>query len=259
MILENAYFYFFWKPVGIASTRGSGECFLDQLKNWWYIPINQKQLQDISLPDMYNYFVTFSKQIGLNETEDHNWAIGRLVQAFSPEQEYWLVNRLDSDTSWLLYFAKDQEIYSTYRQQQNDEKVHKHYIAKVSGNTWWIIQNGTQWNSNIDLVDDTIEIHYPMMHHRQLDDRMIAVREERDTEKGRGKMLTPTTNCRVISYDIENNQSLVHLSITKWVRHQIRCHLTALWYPILWETLYAHKDQELHKLRLRSIGMEILS
>ncbi len=67
-----------------------------------------------------------------------------------------------------------------------------------------------------------------MMHHRHLDDRMVVIREEQDTEKGRGKMLTPTTHCRVISYDVENNQSLVHLSIRKGVRHQIRCHLAGL-------------------------------
>lgn len=257
MIFENATFYFFWKLVGIPSTRGSWECFLDQLKSGTYATINQDHLKDISLPDMYDYFINFTKQIALTPVSDPYGAVWRLMQTFSQEQEYWLVNRLDSDTSWLLYFAKDQEAYRTYREFQKQEKVVKHYLAKVAWNVSRILQNGSWWNSHIDVDDDTIIIHYPLMHHRHLDDRMVVIKEESDTEKWRGKLLTPSTSCRVVSYDIQNNETLLHITITKGVRHQIRSHLWWLWYPILGEVLYGKKDQELHKLRLWSIGMEI--
>ncbi len=97
----------------------------------------------MSLLDMYTYFISFYKQIGLIDSPDPYSVVSRLLQSFSPEQEYGLVNRLDSDTSGLLYFAKDQETYGSYHQLQINEKVLKHYVAKVSGNVGRIIQNGT--------------------------------------------------------------------------------------------------------------------
>ncbi len=99
MILENEKFYFFRKPAGVPSTRGNGDCFLDQLKNGTYAPMTQEHLHDISLPDMYTYFIDFYKTIGLVESSGAQEAIGRLLQIFSQDQEYGLVNRLDSDTS----------------------------------------------------------------------------------------------------------------------------------------------------------------
>jgi 23S rRNA-/tRNA-specific pseudouridylate synthase len=54
-------------------------------------------------------------------------------ELFDRYQEYGLVNRLDNDTSWLLYFAKTPAIKQRYKQVQLEWNIQKYYIADVYG------------------------------------------------------------------------------------------------------------------------------
>ena len=61
-----------------------------------------------------------------------------------------------------------------------------------------------------------------------------------------------------IEYDDVENISIVMLKIHKWIRHQIRVHLSSIWYPICWDELYCKsKSQKFEKLQLFSVGMEV--
>jgi 23S rRNA-/tRNA-specific pseudouridylate synthase len=46
------------------------------------------------------------------------------------------------------------------------------------------------------------------------------------------------------------------VKISKWMRHQIRAHLSSIWYPIVWEKIYI-KNPSKEDLHLYSIGIQI--
>jgi 23S rRNA-/tRNA-specific pseudouridylate synthase len=54
-----------------------------------------------------------------------------LGEIFSRDEEYGLLNRLDTDTSGLLYFARSREVYEQYRAWQRGEIIQKYYLAQV--------------------------------------------------------------------------------------------------------------------------------
>ena len=166
---------------------------------------------------------------------------------FGREKELWLLNRLDWSTTWLLYFAKTPKIYTKFRELQKKWKIDKFYIAQVYGN----IQNWVNKNGNI--------ISYPIMHHRFSDDRMIVVCLYVDENKGKWKIHYVETEICDVEYNEKENISTVIVKIHKWIRHQIRAHLSVIWYPICWDKLYCKsKKQVFDKLQLFSIGMKSL-
>ena len=107
---QDKYFYYFWKPAGLASTRWKSVSFLDLMcdENW--------DIQDIVKSQM---------------------------EFFWKEKELWLLNRLDWPTTWLLYFAKNLRAYNKFRELQKEWKVDKFYVAEVYGNIQnWVNENG---------------------------------------------------------------------------------------------------------------------
>ncbi len=257
MIFEDKNFYYFWKPAGIASTRWTGPSFLDSFMPDQYKPLPINVLETSLPPGVRDYFHSWLHKKQITSVSNAHAIITFLTQTFSPEQEYGLVNRLDGETAGLLYFAKTQDFYASYRQQQKAWKVSKHYLATVKGNVGWVVHHGSPDTHHIKVEWEKIVISYPLMHHRHLEDRMVMIKDPEEADKWRGKMHAPTTYCEVISYDIPSNQSLLHVTIKKWVRHQIRMHLAWCGYPIVWEKLYAKNDFSLSDLHLWSIGVEL--
>ena len=212
---QDRDFYYFWKPAGLASSRWKSACFLD-----------------LMCDENYNMKIT-------NIVRSQEWFFGK-------ENEFWLLNRLDWPTTWLLYFAKNPRVYKNFRLLQKEWKVNKYYVAIVYGN----IQERVYENWNI--------IKIPIMHHRFSDDRMIAIFEENDKRKWKWKIHTVKTEIIEIEYDKNENISIIMLKIHKWIRHQIRVHLSCIWYPICWDELYCKsKYKSFGKLQLFSVGMDV--
>ena len=180
--------------------------------------------------------------------ENCNWEIRDIVDSqlefFGKEKELWLLNRLDWPTTGLLYFAKNPKVYGKFRELQKEWKVEKYYIAEVYGNIqYWVNENG-----NI--------INFPIMHHRYNDDRMVVIRSDEDNAKWKWNIHEVETEICEIDYDEKENLSTVLIKIHKWIRHQIRAHLSSIWYPICGDNLYCKsKNQNFDKLQLFSVGM----
>lgn len=212
---QDKNFYYFWKPAGLASTRWKSVSFLDLMED----EAKNESVRNI-----------FESQKGF----------------FWKEKEYWLLNRLDGVTTWLLYFAKNPRVYKKFRELQQEEKVDKYYVAEV----YWDIQ---KW-----IEENWKEISYPIMHHKFSDDRMIVIRWEDDKNKWKWNVHNVKTEISEVEYDEINNRSIVLIKIHKWIRHQIRIHLSSIGYPICWDSIYCKsKNQEFDKLQLFSVGMEI--
>lgn len=212
---QDKHFYYFWKPAGLASTRWKSVSFLDFMEN-----------------------------------EEYNWEILKIFESqkafFGREKEYWLLNRLDWSTTWLLYFAKNLKVYNKFRELQKEEKINKYYVAEV----FWNIQNWTSIN--------WYEINYPIMHHKFSEDRMIVIKTESDSKNWKWKVHFVKTTICDIDYDIKNNRSVVLVKIHKGIRHQIRIHLASIWFPICWDNIYCKsKKDKFNKLQLFSVWMDI--
>ena len=165
---------------------------------------------------------------------------------FGKERELWLLNRLDWVTTGLLYFAKNLRVYNKFRELQKEWKVDKYYLVVVYGNIQkWVDENGKI-------------INYPVMHHRYNDDRMVVISSEDDERKWKWKLHEVQTEICEIEYDDKENLSMAIIKIHKWIRHQIRAHLSAIWYPICGDRIYCKsKNQKFGKLQLFSIGMSV--
>lgn len=201
---EDRYCYYAWKPHGIASTWGKWPCFLDC--------VNAPQIQNDTpvLPDLSNHF--------------------------SAVEEYWLLNRLDNDTAWLLYFAKNHANKKTWKDLQQQGRLIKYYLADVIGDVDWQRKC----------------IAYPIIHHPQAKDRMLCVTKHIDNFQ---KLQYCETWVEKLFYDREKNYSCLLVMINKWVRHQIRCHLASIGCPIIGENIYK-KRKDAGILHLWSIGIK---
>ena len=166
------------------------------------------------------------------------------MEFFWKEKELWLLNRLDWPTTWLLYFAKNPKVYNKFRELQQEWKIDKFYVAEVYGNIQeWLDKNGN-------------EINYPIMHHRYNDDRMVVIRTEEDKAKWKWNIHEVQTEICEVDYNEKDNLSTIIVKIHKWIRHQIRAHLSSIGYPICGDNLYCKsKNQSFDKLQLFSVGM----
>ena len=65
------------------------------------------------------------------------------------------------------------------------------------------------------------------------------------------------TDVEKLYYDDKSNTTTLLVKISKWVKHQIRSHLSSIWYPVVWEKIYIKKKSS-ENLHLFSIWMERL-
>jgi len=207
---EDKYFYYFRKPYGIPSTYGKEKCFLDYLTQ-----SDDKDIKDI---------------------------IQAQREYFSQQEEYGLVNRLDNNTTWLLYLAKTPLFKAKYKQAQSEWRVEKYYVADV----YW------KFSENEKIIS------YPITHHKFSTDRMVVILDTKQTGKIDEKRIQKAkTFVQFLYYDGKTNTSTLLVKISKWVRHQIRAHLSSIWFPIVWETIYIKKPWK-DKLHLYSVWMRIV-
>lgn len=258
MIFQDTYFYYLRKPAGRPTTWWTQECFLDKLESGIYEEYLQAYHHSEWYDDMlYQYFHMHYNDRQLTKVADVHALVHYLTHTFSHNQEYGLVNRLDNDTAGFLYFAKDVYTYTHWAKRQEQGRIKKQYLALVRGDMTYLIDHPEKTDCMIE--GNTIQVTYPLMHHGQLDDRMVCLRSRKDMAKWRGKVLEKTSKITVLDYNSLCQKTLVHIEIEQGARHQIRMHLAALGYPILGEKIYdkAMFRQDRLPLHLWSIGCDI--
>ncbi len=175
---------------------------------------------------------------------------------FTLREEYWLVNRIDNATSWMLYFTSNSDRYRQWSELQKLHKIKKHYYAVVSWNIWNYFVYWSK-DESVDVLDKSIVVKRPLMHHIDDKTKMIALIDQSNMKKWRWNVLYCESQIDVVYYNEEKDQTLVHVVIHSWKRHQIRVHCASLWHHIIWDSLYNKKDTAT-SLHLRSIWVDIL-
>lgn len=233
---EDKYFYYFRKPWSMASVFWNKKSFLDEID----ILLNDKHKQKEN-KTIYSIFLY-------------------LQDMFGRENEYGLVNRLDNDTAWLLYFAKTPLFKQKYKQIQQELLVSKYYLVDVCGLVdidKLVTKNEAVLKCIYNKISDlpVLKISLPIIHHKT-NKKKMSISPVWDCSFETTKKQYVDTYVDVLYQDEYNKETTLLVCINKWARHQIRLHLASIGFPIVWEKLYSKQKNKDH-LHLYSIGQKI--
>lgn len=160
------------------------------------------------------------------------YSLERFVHKKYPE--VLLLNRLDYETSGIIFAAKNQDALFAWKDAQEQGNIHKEYIALVEG----IFDKEQCIDSKIDLKKTKVRaIPYSI------------------DENIRHTYVKPL-------FEHEGN-TYVHCRIFKGVRHQIRSHLASIGFPLVGDNVYSPNNTTenffLHHFRLQSPFISLLS
>ncbi len=140
--------------------------------------------------------------------------------------DYFLLNRLDKETSGVMLFAKNEAFQSKAIREFKNNRVYKEYVAVVEGK-----------------VIDEVEIDKPILTTR---DRKGSARSKVDTKKGKPAKST------VYPMFVEGNKSKVKVVIDTGRTHQIRVHLNSIGFPIIGDATYGKPSSNVTRVLLHS-------
>lgn len=149
-----------------------------------------------------------------------NWILYHTKEklpSISWEHRPWIVHRLDKDTSWIILVAKNDMMMNYLSSIIKDRKIEKNYIAIVNG----------------IFKDEFFKIESYIW--RDPNNRIKM------TTKNWLNPKLATSSWKLIWY-IDWKYSLLKINLETWRTHQIRVHLSSIWFPIIWDSVYWIKE-----------------
>ena len=154
------------------------------------------------------------------------------------DREYYLVHRIDKETSGILVLTKDKEVCTHLTKQFAQRKTEKRYLAIARGIT------PEEFSVDLPMRRSTTSI---------IDLKMEAVRNTVDawghstlSEEEQASLQSAFTGFKRLS--VHTNQhgtfSLVDCYPKTGRQHQIRVHLEAAGHPIIGDKLYGRPEEE---------------
>lgn len=128
----------------------------------------------------------------------------------------WIVHRLDKDTSWVILIAKTDKMMNYLSSIIKDRKIKKDYLAIV----YWKVKDS-------DFRIESFIWRDPNNRLKMTTKNPLNPKES-------------FSNVKLIWY-IWDKYSLLRVNIETWRTHQIRVHLSSIWFPIIWDKVYATK------------------
>jgi len=135
-----------------------------------------------------------------------------------------LIHRLDNGTSGALMVARNADAFATLRQAIRSGAIKRKYLALVSGD-----------------IGTPLHLDAPIAHHPKNPRRMIVVSDE----SGIAKLGARPAVSHVEPIRRVGNFSLVSVTPSTGMRHQIRVHLADAGFPIVGDELYGGAPSEL--------------
>lgn len=207
---------------------------------------------DIIYQDENIAIINKDPKINSHPTPWIEWKFGTLVNALlyhikdlwtiNGTLRPWIVHRLDKDTSWVIMIAKNdfmmQYLQEIIKQRKN---INKYYIAIVK----WIIE------------EKEFKIESYIWRHK--------IDRTRMTSKNPINGKLAISYVKIVDY-IDDLYTIVLVKIETWRTHQIRVHLSSIWFPILWDKVYwdeklnneVFKKYSLDRQALHSYRLDIL-
>lgn len=183
----------------------------------------------------------WKRGISLEDTIHRYWSLYPYTSLYFNSE--LLCNRLDLATNGYLLFAWDWNQKIDFEITQKKMGYQKYYLACVLGDIrYWFDKN------------PQAQINIPIMHHNSMNDRMIVSNWKLSC--GRWRIHQVSTFLEFLDFDPSTQTSSVKVMISKGIRHQIRVHLSSIWYPILWDSLYGPSSKKTTELWLTSTGIQ---
>lgn len=139
---------------------------------------------------------------------------------------YFLLNRLDKETSGVMLFAKTEEFQALAIKEFKHNRVYKEYVAVVEGK----------------FIDEIV-IDKPILTTR---DRKGSAKSKVDSKNGKPAKST------VYPKFVEGNKSKVIVIIDTGRTHQIRVHLRDAGFPIIGDAIYGKPSSNVTRVLLHS-------
>ncbi len=151
------------------------------------------------------------------------------------EREYFLVHRIDKETSGILVMAKDKDVCTHLTRQFAERATEKRYLAIVHG-----------------ITPERFEVDLPMRRARN---SAVELKMEVCRPEDEGAQLAYT---RFERLETSGAFSLVECHPKTGRQHQIRVHLDAVGHPIVGDKLYGlPEDVSLKFVERRYISAEL--
>lgn len=205
---------------------------------------NPFMLEAMQIPILYDdeFILAVNKPAGLLTIRDgYNPELPYALQILQRTAgKLWVVHRLDKDTSGILIFARSAQAHRFINQQFENRQTEKEYQAIVYGTPTW----------------DQITADFPLRVNGDRQHRTVV-----DPENGKPARTNLSVGERF------SIATLVAASPRTGYTHQIRAHLAALGYPILFDPLYAGQalktsisifDLKTSRLALHAYSLSIL-
>jgi 23S rRNA pseudouridine1911/1915/1917 synthase len=142
-----------------------------------------------------------------------------------PNQEFFLVHRLDKDTQGLLLIAKNLKVQEFFQTQFKNREVAKKYLA---------------------IVDNSVDKLWTTTHFQTRSKSNPLKQELFWKQKNDDSLKIAKTKIKPLFYCKEKNQTLVEVQIYTGRMHQIRLICEALAFPLSYDKLY-HQIKTLPK------------
>jgi 23S rRNA pseudouridine1911/1915/1917 synthase len=154
-----------------------------------------------------------------------------LLSLGRPGEIFHLAHRLDTGTSGVLVFAKNEPVYNEIREQFKLKNIQKRYLAWTEKSL-----EKEQFLSSL-LLPYTIT--WPLAHHAKSKKRMIALPPGK-SRNFRGKEIPAVSILHHFEAESFSGIPAVRLEIEiiTGVMHQIRVHLGSLGLPLLGDLVY---------------------
>lgn len=137
-------------------------------------------------------------------------------------EHIWFIHRIDKETTWVLMTSKNKKSLAFYQGLFQKRKVEKIYLSLVHWhpkNNWRVIS--PIWRSKSDRKKMTVTASW------------------KEAE----------SIFDVLGYFENLDISLLKVQILTWRTHQIRVHLSSIWFPVVWDSVYwiKHLNDKLEK------------
>ena len=130
----------------------------------------------------------------------YRWAEKHL----QPQRSAFVVHRLDRAASGLIILAHKKKVASQFSKMFEQRAIEKYYRVVVEGDFSSVLKG---------------------------DEKVLTIKELID-EKG------AVSHCELLSFDPDENTSLLHVQIETGRKHQIRKHLSGMGFPVVGDRLY---------------------
>ena len=153
-----------------------------------------------------------------------------------PSETFFLIHRLDTGTSGVLLFAKNELIFNEMRGQFKLKNIQKQYIA-------WSEKTRDRASLTSSLrFPKTID--WPLAHHAKSKKRMIALPPEKE-RSFRGKPIPAISILHAMTDDVFAGIPALRfdLEIVTGVMHQIRVHLGAIGFSLIGDKIYERSER----------------